>query len=218
MSVDTASLFFALLALACLSAVGALVVGWVVWLVGRSDSLLSFRADLGRVAVPVAWIVAAVATFGSLYYSEVADFVPCKLCWYQRICMYPLVVVLGVAALRRDRDVRWYAGPLAAIGASVAAYHTWLQAYPPSGGSSFCTLDAPCTERYVWEFGFVSLPLMALSGFLFVVAMMVLARPTRAGSSSEPVAGHEQDAPLERDRADGTDDTTRRAELVKEQT
>lgn len=179
MSVETASLFFALLALACLLAVVVALVGWLVWrLADRAGALLALRADLGRAAVPVAWLVATVATLGSLYFSEIADFVPCQLCWYQRICMYPLVILLGVAALRRDRGIRFYAGPLAAIGALVAGYHSWIQAYPPDGGTSFCTLDAPCTERYVWEFGFVSLPLMALSGFLFVITMMFLARPT----------------------------------------
>lgn len=183
MDVDTASLFFAILALGCLLAVVVVALGGLVWAVGgRSEALSSLRDDLGRVAVPLAWIVATVATLGSLYYSEVADFVPCKLCWYQRICMYPLVIVLGVAALRRDRGVRFTAIPLAGIGAVIASYHAWIQAYPPVGGTSFCTLDAPCTERYVWEFGFVSLPLMALSGFLFVIVMMVLARP---GNHSE---------------------------------
>jgi disulfide bond formation protein DsbB len=178
MDVDAASLFFAILALACLIAVAVVALGGLVWaLGGRSDALSSLRDDLGRVAVPLAWIVATVATLGSLYYSEIADFVPCRLCWYQRICMYPLVIVLGVAALRRDRDVRFTAIPLAGIGAVIAAYHAWIQAYPPVGGTSFCTLDAPCTERYVWEFGFVSLPFMALCGFLFVIVMMFLARP-----------------------------------------
>jgi disulfide bond formation protein DsbB len=179
MSVDTASLFFALLALACVLAVVVVIVLFVVWLAtGRPGALLEARHELGRAAVPLAWLVATVATLGSLYYSEIADFVPCKLCWYQRICMYPLVLVLGVAAWRRDRGVRFYAAPLAAVGAIIATYHSWIQAYPPEGGSSFCTLDAPCTERYVWEFGFVSLPFMALSAFTFVITMMVLARPT----------------------------------------
>jgi len=218
MSVDAASLFFALLAMACLVALVALLVGWLVWLVGRSDALLSLRADLGRVAVPVAWIVATVATLGSLYYSEIADFVPCRLCWYQRICMYPLALVLGVATLRRDRGVRWYVGPLAAIGAVIAAYHSWIQAYPPSGGSSFCTLDAPCTERFVWEFGFVSLPFMAFIGFTFILAMMVLARRSaddatwQAGAEdADAMSSLEDDTQVE---GDGFVDHSR---LVKEQ-
>ena len=91
--------------------------------------------------------------------------------------MYPLVIVLGVAALRRDRDVRCLLPAAGRIGAVIAIYHAWIQAFPPVGGTSFCTLDAPCTARYVWEFGFVSLPFMALCGFLFVIVMMFLARP-----------------------------------------
>jgi hypothetical protein len=178
MDVDGFSLFFAMLSLACMTAVTVVaVVAIVWWMGGRPDAVYSLREDLGRVAVPLAWVVATVTTLGSLYYSEIADFVPCKLCWYQRICMYPLVIILGVAAIRRDRGVRFYVLPLAAIGAVVSIYHSWIQAYPPVGGTSFCTLDAPCTERYVWEFGFVSLPLMALSAFAFVITMMVLARP-----------------------------------------
>jgi disulfide bond formation protein DsbB len=185
MDVDSFSLFFAILALACMAAVLVAVVASIVWLSGRRpEGLQVLREDLGRVAVPLAWVVATVTTLGSLYFSEVADFVPCKLCWYQRICMYPLVIILGVAAIRRDRGVRFYVLPLAVVGALVATYHSWIQAYPPVGGTSFCTLDAPCTERYVWEFGFVSLPLMALTAFAFIIVMMLFARPGNRGPSS----------------------------------
>jgi hypothetical protein len=98
MDVDFFSLFFAILALACVATVPSprgqdrVAVRWTL------EALYSFREDVGRVAVPLAWVVATVTTLGSLYFSEIADFVPCKLCWYQRICMYPLVVILGVAA------------------------------------------------------------------------------------------------------------------------
>jgi disulfide bond formation protein DsbB len=202
MSVDAFSLFFALLALACLATVLVVVVGSLVWRLSGSPTLAELRADLGRAAVPLAWGVATVATLGSLYYSEIADFVPCKLCWFQRICMYPLAVVLGIAAIRRDRAVRVYVAPLAGIGAAIAAYHSWIQAYPPDGGSSFCTLDAPCTERYVWEFGFVSLPLMALSAFLFILTMMALARP--GGFDDEP-SDDVGNSVVDRDDREGND-------------
>src|SRR5690606_31914870 len=147
---------------------------------GRAGMLDDLRIDLGRASLALAWVVATVATLGSLYYSEIADFTPCTLCWYQRICMYPLAVVLGIATFRRDRSVRWYVAPMAAIGAVVASYHSYIQAYPPPSGTAFCTLEAPCTARYVWELGFVSLPFMALAGFAFIVTMMVLARPAPA--------------------------------------
>ena len=135
--------------------------------------------DVERIALWLAWIVALVTTLGSLYFSEVAHYTPCKLCWYQRIAMYPLSIVLLVAALRRDRHIAWYVIPVATIGAVFAAYQTQLQAFPRQH-SSFCTLTEPCTVRYVWEFGFVSLPFMSLAASVFVITMTALA------AASEP--------------------------------
>lgn len=177
MSVSTASFFFAVLALCCLAAVAVTVVIGVIQWVVPSASLVTLRRDVGDASVALAALVATVATLGSLYYSQVAGFTPCTLCWYQRIFMYSLAVILVVAAVRRDRDIRWYALPLAVIGAGFSVYHSWIQAFPPDSGTSFCTAEAPCTTRHVWEFGFVSLPFMALCGFAFVITMMVLARP-----------------------------------------
>lgn len=170
---DTLSLFFTLLALLALAGtVGA----WIVVATARSaDEPTRLQLDLQRVALPAAWLVACVCMAGSLYYSEVAKFTPCALCWYQRICMYPLAVILGIAAFRKDLGIRVYVTTLTVIGAVIAAYHSYIQAFPPPGGSSFCTATAPCTERYVWELGFVSIPFMALSGFLFIMALMALA-------------------------------------------
>ena len=171
----TFSTFFALLALACWA--GSAVV-LLLWLLARSkpESGLALRFDeLRHGALWLGWIVALVTTSGSLYYSQVAHFVPCPLCWYQRICMYPLSIVLLVAALRRDRAVWLTAGPLVLIGIGFAAYHTQLQAFPDQH-SAFCTTLEPCTTRYVWEFGFVSLPFMSLAAFVFVGIMVMLAR------------------------------------------
>ncbi len=173
------SIFFALLALACLAAVALAAAGALLRALGVAGLDVA-REELGRVAVPLAWVVALVATLGSLYYSEIAGFTPCPLCWYQRICMYPLALILGIATFRRDAAVWLYGLPLACVGVVVSAYHAWIQAYPPDGGSAFCTLDAPCTERFVWELGFVSIPFMAMSGFLFIITMMLLARSSQA--------------------------------------
>ena len=85
-----------------------------------------------------------------------------------------LTVVLLVAVVRRDRQVWRTVVPLAAIGAVIAAYHTQLQAFPAQ--RTFCSTTTPCTTRYVWEFGFVSLPFMALTAFCFILAMVLIAR------------------------------------------
>ena len=175
MDTPTFSRFFALLALICWVAVAAVVVLAFV-AKRRPDSIAADAfADLEQNALWLAAVVALVTMLGSLYYSEIAHFVPCPLCWYQRIAMYSLAVILVVAAVRRDRNIWWYAGPLALIGAAFAIYHTQLQAFPGQH-SSFCTTTEPCTVRYVWEFGFVSLPFMALSAFVFIITMLILTR------------------------------------------
>lgn len=178
MSVDAFSTFFALLGLVAFAGAAAIAVGALLWWRGvRPAWLATLRADLGRAALPLAWLIATVTTVGSLYYSKVEGYLPCELCWYQRIAVYPFAVILGIATVRRDAGVRVYAVPVLAIGAAVAAYHSWIQSYPPESGTSFCTADAPCTARYVWEFGFVSLPFLALSACLAMIALLFVARP-----------------------------------------
>lgn len=140
------------------------------------------RELLGPAALWLAFGVALTATAGSLYLSEVAGFIPCTLCWYQRIAMYPLVVVLGIAAWRRDGGIRPYVAPVAGIGAVIAAYHLALQRLPglPAGA---CSLDAPCTAIYVERFGFVTIPVMALVAFLAILALLLGILPN--GGDSE---------------------------------
>ena len=143
----------------------------------RPDSAVAdLFEDLGPLALWLGWIVAAVTMGGSLYYSQVANFIPCELCWAQRICLYPFAIVLLVAALRRDRQVWTYVVPVAVIGAGIATYHVQLQAYPAQ--QSFCSSLVPCTTRYVWEFGFVSLPFMSLAASCFIITMVLVARAT----------------------------------------
>ncbi|HVV36508.1 MAG TPA: disulfide bond formation protein B [Acidimicrobiales bacterium] len=174
MTTSEFSRFFAVLSLAC--GAGTLVIGvaWVAARVRPSSRVADLLDGVAPAALWVAWIVAAVTTFGSLYYSEVAHFVPCKLCWYQRIAVYPLSLVLLVAGLRRDDRVWTYVLPPALVGLGFAVFHTQLQAYPHT--SSFCTTTEPCTARYVWEFGFVSLPFMAMTAFAGIIALVLLAR------------------------------------------
>lgn len=188
MSVTTFSLFFAILSLVALVGAFGLTVLLVLDRVHGTDVTLRLRTDLSVVGLPVAWIVATVTTLGSLYYSEIAHFTPCKLCWYQRIAMYPLVLLLGIAAWRRDRNVRLYVIAQCAVGAVIALYHSYIQAFPPDSGTSFCTADAPCTERYVWEFGFVSIPFMAFTAFVFIITLMLVARPL-ADVADDPAPG-----------------------------
>lgn len=125
----------------------------------------------------LAWAtgVALGATLGSLYFSDVVGFVPCSLCWYQRIAMYPLWVVLGVAVWRNEPGVWVYALPLSLIGFVISAYHVMVQ-YRPSLEIAACTGGVPCSARYILVYGFVSIPVMAGSAFLFVAACLLMVR------------------------------------------
>jgi disulfide bond formation protein DsbB len=170
------SRFFAALSLLCWAG----TVATMAVLGARNHVRLAAEAAIALrgSALWLAALVAVVCTAGSLYFSEVAGFVPCDLCWFQRICMYPLAPLLVIAAVRRDRGIWRYALPLATVGAAISAYHTQLQAFPTQ--ASFCPTTVPCTIRYVWVFGFVSLPFMALAGFAFILTMLLAANVSRS--------------------------------------
>jgi disulfide bond formation protein DsbB len=129
--------------------------------------------------------VALASTVGSLYYSEVAGFVPCSLCWYQRIFMYPLVPLLALALIRRDPEIWPYGATLAVVGLAIALYHVTIQ-FQPALDVGACGTGVPCTARYLAVFGFVSIPVMASGGFLLLTALFALlaleARSTRGGA------------------------------------
>ena len=163
MDTATFSLFFALLALLGLA---VLALGWVAPL----------RSALAPAALPLALAVAVTCTLGSLYYSEIAHFEPCRLCWYQRIAMYPQVVLLGVAWISGDRDVRRYALPLAGIGLAVSLFHRLEEQFPDSV-SGACSPTVPCSFRYVDQFGWITIPTMAAVGFALILFLLTLPRP-----------------------------------------
>jgi Disulfide bond formation protein DsbB len=178
-SVRAAGLFFAMLTVIAQAAV---LVAVVLWIGARFSSRVARGRDaavatLGPDALWVAWVVALTCTLGSLYYSEVAHFVPCKLCWYQRICMYPLSVFLLVAAVRRSALIARAALPLVAIGGAISAYHYLIERVPSLAGSASCDPTAPCTIVWVWRFHYISIPLMALSGFALIAVAVLVARP-----------------------------------------
>jgi disulfide bond formation protein DsbB len=176
--VDFANRFFTVLTIAANAAVVALVACAVLARPVPAVARLRDRvvAAVGPQAVPLALLVAAVTTAGSLYYSEGAGFTPCELCWYQRICMYPLVAILAVGALRRDRDVRWYAAPLIVVGAPISLYHWLVERVDALSDSVSCSATAPCSVPYFEELGYVTLAFMALSAFLLIGALLILGR------------------------------------------
>jgi disulfide bond formation protein DsbB len=174
--VDVANTFFTILTLlanaavivAAVLALGALVSP------GIRNVGAALLGAVGPSARVLAWIVATVTTLGSLYYSEIANFVPCRLCWYQRICMYPLAVILLVGLLLKDRRVRWYAAPFVIVGAPLSLYHWLVERVDFFAKSSSCSAEAPCTVPWFQELGYVTLAFMALSAFLLIGTLLVV--------------------------------------------
>ncbi len=128
-----------------------------------------------------AWIVALVATGGSLYFSEVLGLPPCKLCWIQRIFMYPLTIFLGVALLRREARVYQYVLPLTVPGAGVSLYHYLLQKVPALRHEGNTCGPVPCTDTYFNWFGFVTIPFLALVAFVLITGFMLAVRGGERG-------------------------------------
>ena len=133
----------------------------------------------------LAFGTALTAMLGSLYYSEIAGFVPCTLCWYQRILMYPLTLITLVGILKQDGNLPGYVLPFSILGMGVSTYHYLIQ-LGVVGHSAACTVGVPCGLRWVNYFGFVTIPLLALTAFVLITATMALSKWTVRGA--EPVA------------------------------
>ena len=117
----------------------------------------------------VSFIIALVATSGSLYFSEVMMLEPCPLCWYQRIFMYPLLVLFLSSILMMRKDVQHYAVPMAIIGAGISAYHYAVQILVELG--SGCSSGASCEAAHFMYFDYVTIPLMALTAFITILVI-----------------------------------------------
>ena|SRR3989344_1089663 len=122
----------------------------------------------------IAWTVALIGTLGSLYFSEIRDFAPCPLCWYQRIALYPLVLILGAGIILKDKNVFYYAFPLAAIGAAVGLYQNLLYYKVLPETAALCTFGVSCTNRYLEWFGFIDIPLLSFASFIIIALSLLL--------------------------------------------
>lgn len=122
-----------------------------------------------------AFLVAGLATGGSLFFSEIAGFVPCDLCWFQRICMYPLSILTLFAAVHGDHRVARYLLPIPVVGACISVYHLLIENNAISEPSSCRIGGAGCAVKWINEFGFMTIPTLALTGFLLLIGFLALA-------------------------------------------
>lgn len=128
---------------------------------------------LSLFAYLLAWVIALLALMGSLYFSEVLKFPPCVLCWYQRIALYPFVLLLPIAIVRNDRTFPIYAFALLVPGLIVSAYHNLLYYRIIPQSLAPCVQGISCTTKYVEYFGFVTIPFLAFIGILGMLACLL---------------------------------------------
>jgi len=125
----------------------------------------------------IAWVIALVATAGSLFFSEVMDLPPCVLCWYQRIATYPLVLIIGTGIVLRDRRMKIYALPLGLAGLAVSIYHNLLYYGFIPEAITPCTEGVPCNAVQIEWLGFITIPLMGLGAFISLALCLLLYKP-----------------------------------------
>ena len=122
----------------------------------------------------LAFIQALVATMGSLFFSEVMHWTPCVLCWYQRICMYPLIAIFAVGILKKDKQVNFYAWPLIIVGWIIAFYHNLLYYNILPEAAAPCAAGVSCTTKFFAWFGFITIPLLSLTAFTILGGLMLI--------------------------------------------
>lgn len=147
----------------------------ILTIVGQAAIILAwpFRAFISKNALLSAFLVALIATSGSLFYSEIAGYEPCKLCWFQRIFMYPQVILLGLALWKKDYGIKFYGIVLSSIGAVIAGYHYLLQlGVAPALPCAAVGYSVACSQRFVLQFGYITIPMMALTAFLLIIIFL----------------------------------------------
>lgn len=132
--------------------------------------------DTNWLLIFVCWLIAAISTLGSLFFSEIMGLKPCVLCWYQRIFMYPLVVIFLIGLFPLERSVFRYALPIAFIGLCFAVYHYLIYSgYIPESLQP-CSEDASCTEINLELFGFITIPMMSILSYTAIILLLIIFR------------------------------------------
>jgi disulfide bond formation protein DsbB len=135
-----------------------------------------------------AWAIALSAMLGSLFFGEVMKLPPCTLCWYQRVCLFPLPVVLAVGIVLRDRRLFTYALPFVAAGLAVAVYHNLLYWGVIPEALSPCTEALSCKTRQIEWLGFITIPLMSLGAFLAILICLLAHRARQSAGARNKVS------------------------------
>lgn len=156
----------------------------IIWIIAESLIVASnselknswFLHLLKRKAIFFGFLISLVSMLGSLFYSEIMNFSPCVLCWYERIFMYSQVFLFGIALIKRESKVFLFATTLSIIGALISAWHYYIQL---KGSSAFCGVvgySASCTETFSTHLGYITIPLMCFTAFILILMISFVQR------------------------------------------
>jgi len=129
---------------------------------------------LKKYSLHLAWIIALIGFFTTLYFGYILNWPVCDLCWYQRICLYPLVIILGIACFRDDHKIGIYTIPLAVIGALLSLYQYLEQMIPSFAPINVCGLGGDCSTIHLQWLGFITVPFLGLLGFVVIIILLLL--------------------------------------------
>ena len=155
--------------------IGLFVLGWLI--AKKTTIMKQAISFIEKNGLTLAWIMALIATSGSLFYSNIMGFNPCNLCWWQRIFIYPQTILLGMAAFRKEKLIIPYIMPLLIVGAIIALYHVYLQ----FGGSPLVPCSATpganqCAFRPVFAYGYIGIPMMSLTAFAIMIGLLQITK------------------------------------------
>lgn len=123
----------------------------------------------------LAWATALMATLGSLYFSEIAKFPPCVLCWYQRICLYPIALLIPIGLLKKDHNIPYFVLPLSLIGLMISTFHNLLYYKVLPESAAPCMAGVSCTTKFIEWFGFITIPFLSLTALTIITVCMMMA-------------------------------------------
>lgn len=150
-----------------------IIIGGVLFVVKRKSHFVQKGlALLAKHGLLLAFLIAAFATFTSLFYSEVVHYPPCSLCWYQRIFLFPQFILLGIAYSKKDKNISDYSLILSVVGGLIALYQILLQFGVTSYTPCSLTSAVSCAEKYFTFYGYITIPVMSLTAFVLLLITM----------------------------------------------
>lgn len=152
--------------------IGALAIFASKRLGYSSEYIERLNSRISENTVEIVFGVSLIATLGSLYFSNILGYTPCRLCWFQRILMYPIALVSGTALFLEKSGVRDYVMALALIGAPIALYHSLIQRYKQFTASGCSVTAVSCSTEYTFHYGYITIPVMALTALLVIMVVM----------------------------------------------